>query len=267
MKNATTTEAKITSNADSVKGNKLLEDKLRGPMKANEAVIIESDSKSVDDAAYKSYVTDLYGKIKALGPDIIQSSTSYYDSSDPTLVSPSKKAMIIPLTMAGRIDKANDNIKDVLSIVKDANGQQGFTVHVAGVSSVNHDFNTQSEKDLSRTEYGPLPIALIILLVVFGAVLVGICAGGAGLPVDLRSHRPGGSLRPGFPVLLLRHQHDRDDGPGSRHRLLSVHRLPLSRGARPRRREDRRPRTSPAQQPVRTVLFSGMTVVFALAGC
>src|SRR5262249_42140442 len=109
MKDATTTEAKITRNADSVKANKLLEDKLRGPMKANEAVIIESDSKSVDDAAYKSYVTDLYGKIKALGPDIIQTSTSYYDSNDPTLVSPSKKAMIIPLTMAGTIDKANDN--------------------------------------------------------------------------------------------------------------------------------------------------------------
>ena len=179
MKNATTTEAKITNEADSVRGRQLLEDRLQGPFKANEAIIIESKTLTVDDAAFRSQVQGIHSQIKALGPEVIESSTSFYESNDANLVSASRRATIIPITMAGGIDDADKNIKDVIKIVEAANDKDGYAVHVAGFASVGHDFNTQSEKDLQRTEFGPLPVALLILVLVFGAVVA------AFLPVVL----------------------------------------------------------------------------------
>jgi RND superfamily putative drug exporter len=171
MKNATTTEAKITNQADSVRGRQLLEDRLHGPFKANEAIIIESKTLTVDDAAFRSQVQGIHSQIKALGSEVIESSTSFYESNDTNLVSASRRATIIPITMAGGIDDADKNIKGVIKIVEDANNKDGYVVHVAGFASVGHDFNTQSEKDLQRTEFGPLPVALLILVLVFGAVV------------------------------------------------------------------------------------------------
>ena len=72
--------------------------------------------------------------------------------------------------MAGTVNQAEKNIDGVLAVTEKANGQDGFQVHTAGFSSVGHDFNKQSEKDLQRSEYGPLPVALIILILVFGAL-------------------------------------------------------------------------------------------------
>ena len=69
LKDATTTEAKITSNVESNQGRKLLEDRLRGPFRSQEAVIIESGSRTVEDPAFKSYAQGIYEQIKALGPE------------------------------------------------------------------------------------------------------------------------------------------------------------------------------------------------------
>ena len=59
---------------------------------------------------------------------------------------------------------------------------------------------------------------------------------------------------------------DLDDGPGRRHRLLAVHRLPVPGGARAGVvRSSRRSAMSGATAN-RAVFFSGLTVVLALAG-
>jgi RND superfamily putative drug exporter len=174
LADALTTEAKVTSMPDSRKGQELLEDRLRGPFKANEAVVISSDSLTVDSPAFQTYVSGIAGEIATLGPDVIEASTTFYQANDPNLVSADRQSTIVPIIMAGDIDTATDNIAKVLDIVDQANNSGQFTVHVSGFASVGHDFNEAAERDLARSEVGPLPLALIILVLVFGAVVAAL---------------------------------------------------------------------------------------------
>jgi RND superfamily putative drug exporter len=174
LNDALTTEARVTNNPDSAVGEKLLEDRLRGPFRTNEAVIIRSEDLTVDDAAFQAKVEAIQGEIRALGPDIIQDSTNYYETQAPTMVSQDRHAAMISITMAGAVDTANENVADVIDIVQGADGVEGFSTYISGFATVNHDFTTAAEHDLQRSEYGPLPLAFIILILVFGAIVAAV---------------------------------------------------------------------------------------------
>ncbi len=174
LSDALTNEAKVTSHPESARGKQLIEDKLRGPTRVNEAVIIQSATLRVDDPAFKAYVQGIQGKVQALGSDVIESSTSFYESGDTNLVSADRRTTLVPLIMAGDVDQATKNIKKVLQIVDEANQSGQFHVNVSGFASVSEDFNKAVEQDLQRSEFGTLPLALIILIVVFGAVVAAL---------------------------------------------------------------------------------------------
>ncbi len=169
-----TTEEDFTSNPESKRGATLVEEKLRGPEKDNEIVIVRSAGLTVDDPAFRVAVEDVYAKISALGPEVIASGATYYQTQDPSLVSADKHTTIIPFVMAGDHTTAEDNIGEVIAVVEDADGANGFDVLVAGGASINEDFHTQSEKDLQTGEAFGVPLALGILVVVFGAVVAAI---------------------------------------------------------------------------------------------
>ncbi|HXH22609.1 MAG TPA: MMPL family transporter [Dehalococcoidia bacterium] len=167
---ALTNEADVTTDLESERGQKLIE-QLRGPFRVHEAILVESQTLTVDDPAFKAYVEQLHAGIAALGPEIVEQSTSYYISNDPSLVSTDRRTTLIPLVMAGDIDDATKNIKDVLAVIEKANETDRFHVFASGFASVSEDFNKALEKDLQRSEFGTLPLALIILIAVFGAVV------------------------------------------------------------------------------------------------
>ena len=72
--------------------------------------------------------------------------------------------------MAGTIDDALKNV-DKLHETAMAAQSDGFTVAQAGEASLNQMFTELAEKDLSRGEIFGVPAALIVLVIVFGAVL------------------------------------------------------------------------------------------------
>jgi RND superfamily putative drug exporter len=174
MEDALTTEARVTNNPDSAVGEQLLEDRLRGEFRTNEAVIVQSADLTADDAAFQAKVEAIQGQIRALGPEIIQDSTNFYETEAPAMVSQDRHAALITITMAGAIDDANTNVEEVVKIVQDADGTAGFSTFISGFATVNHDFTEAAERDLQRSEYGPLPLAFIILVLVFGAVVAAI---------------------------------------------------------------------------------------------
>src|SRR5260221_750424 len=55
-----------------------------------------------------------------------------------------------------------------------------LTIGATGYLAINHDFNVILESDLSRAEYVSLPLALILLLLVFGTVLAAMLPLGVG---------------------------------------------------------------------------------------
>ncbi len=154
----------------SVTADRLIEERLSGPHKVTDFVIVRSTDLTVNDAAFKSYVQDVTSKIDALGTDVVQATSTYYATNDPGLVSKDKHATLIPVVMAGTVDDALKNVDKLHETVVAAQGQ-GFTVAQTGEASLNEMFTTLAENDLQRGEIFGVPAALIVLVVVFGAVL------------------------------------------------------------------------------------------------
>ena len=166
-----TTEFGFTSNPESQRADSLLEERLRGPKKANEIVVVRSNTLTVDDPAFRAQVEGLYDDLNALGSDIIAASTHFYQSGDLSLVSEDKQITILPITMAGTFVDATKNIKQVLDIAHEADGRDGFVVLVTGEAAVGFETNEASVSDLLKGEAIGIPVALIILVLLFGALL------------------------------------------------------------------------------------------------
>ncbi|MGE5229653.1 MAG: MMPL family transporter, partial [Deltaproteobacteria bacterium] len=155
---------------DSLVGQELLQQRLTGPQKVTDFVIVRSAELTVDDAAFKAYVADVANRIQALGPEVVAGVATYYQTNDPTAVSKDGHSTLIPVVMAGKMDDALENVDKLHETVVAAQGQ-GFTLAQTGDASINEMFTKLAEKDLQRGEILGVPAALIVLLIVFGAVL------------------------------------------------------------------------------------------------
>ncbi len=171
-----TTKFTFTNSPESKKGFDLLEERLRGPIGTKEVVIVRSEASTVDDPAFQQFVVSLFGKLVALGPEIIRDGTltNYYQGKAEYLVSQDRHTTIIPFTMAGDFDDGSENIDPVIRAVEGAKGQEGFKVLITGQSTVNRDFREVADENLQAGEAFGVPIALIILVLVFGALVAAL---------------------------------------------------------------------------------------------
>jgi putative drug exporter of the RND superfamily len=84
-------------------------------------------------------------------------------------VSPNGHAVLISLLIG-----SDSRAAPVEQLVEQANGG-GFSVGVTGYRTANHDFGKQSQTDLEKGELAfGLPAALVVLVLVFGAVVAGL---------------------------------------------------------------------------------------------
>ena len=174
LADALTTEFTFSNNPESQRADTLLEQRLRGPRRAKEVVAVQSATLTVDDQAFRDRVEELYGEITAQGADVIEGGTHYYQFGNQSLVSADRHTTILPFVMAGTFDEATENIEKVLDIVYEANRRDGFRVLVAGDSSIAFESNELAVKDIEKGERIGVPMALIILLLLFGALLAAL---------------------------------------------------------------------------------------------
>ncbi|MEE9247891.1 MAG: MMPL family transporter, partial [Dehalococcoidia bacterium] len=168
---ALTTQTEFTNNPEAKRGFDLLEERLRGPRKANEIVIVQAESATVNSsAAFQELVESIHGQIMALGSDVILSGRTFYQTNDHSLVSADGRVTIIPLVMAGELEDAEDNIHLVQEIVDEADKTDGFDVLVTGSASISKEFTDTAESDLLKGEAFGIPVALVILVLVFGTL-------------------------------------------------------------------------------------------------
>ena len=187
---ATTTEFRLAGRYESERANAFLIDKLRGPDKSAEIVIVQSQSLTVDDEAFRAKVEAVHGEIVGLGPGTIsggirgQPLFHYYNAIDagplvppeqlqqllPLLVSADRRTTLIHYTLAGTSQEATANVEDVLHKVEEANEGDDFLVLIGGDASIAFENNELSAEDLEKGERIGVPVALIILLALFGAV-------------------------------------------------------------------------------------------------
>ena len=176
---ALTTQFSPTNDPDSKRAKTLIEERLRGQETVAETVIVRSTQFTVDDRAFRSRVESLRGEIVALGPDVVAGAFSYYETGDEAFVSEDRRSTVIALTMSGEIRDAERNIDGVYEAVDRAGAADGFEVLITGETTFAVDFAEQGQRDIERGELFGMPLALLILAVVFGAL------GAAVLPMAL----------------------------------------------------------------------------------
>lgn len=175
-----TTEFTVTNEPDSVKADQLLlASGLRDPAQAGELVIVGSESATVADVEFRSFVDDLLAKIRGLGGVVQGATTSFYETRDESLVSADRHKTLLRVVIAGNPNEASNNLGPLMDLVQEANAGDRFEVMTAGMGSIDRAFNETSEQDLQRGEITGIPIALIVLVLVFGAAVA------AGLPLML----------------------------------------------------------------------------------
>jgi putative drug exporter of the RND superfamily len=133
---------------------------------STDIVVVRSEELTTDSPRFESFVRTLVeeGDVPALSR-----ARTYLDGDD-GLVSADRHATIVPLAIAGE-----DEAEAVIEAVAVADEDDAFAVAVTGDQTLDHDFNLLSQEDLENGElrFG-LPAALIILLLVFGAVVAGL---------------------------------------------------------------------------------------------
>jgi uncharacterized membrane protein YdfJ with MMPL/SSD domain len=130
-------------------------------------VIVRSEAHPVDSRQFRAFVRNFVAdpQITALGR-----ANTYLDDTSTGLVSKDRHATIIPLVLSD-----DDETEALVEKVEGLEKQDAFAVSVTGEETLDHDFNLLSQEDLEEGElqFG-LPAALIVLLLVFGAVVAGL---------------------------------------------------------------------------------------------
>ena len=264
LDSATTTELRLTGNVESERAKRLLEDRL-GSRQITEIVVIQSDSLTVDDPVFQEMAESIFASLVALGPETVTGGLNYYLTGDESMVSADRTTTIMPMAMAGELDEAIENIEQFVHITEEADGKDGFRVLLGGEASISYENNELSESDLQKGERFGIPIALIILLVIFGTAVaaflpIGLAIISIAVAVGITA-LVGQAVELSFFVTLMITMIGLAIGIDYSLLMVSRFREELRRGRSPRDAV-----TKTGATAGRTVLFSGFTVVFALCG-
>ena len=132
----------------------------------SDIVVVRSASLSVDDPAFTQRVESLAAQLRQDGA---VNTTTFYASHEKRLVSTDRHATAI---LVGLPDDAVD---PAVADVQAAGRASGYEIGITGDQTVGSDFDQLSQDDLRKGElFFGLPAALIILVLVFGAVVAGL---------------------------------------------------------------------------------------------
>jgi RND superfamily putative drug exporter len=164
---ALTSDGDVTSNPESKQAEALIHEGFPPVPTPSEIVIVRSERYTVGDPPFEAKVRAISERGNELG--VVAEAQSFYVSHDESLVSKDRHAMMVPLITR------SDEVAPLVDLVQSENGQDGFQVSITGSLTADADFEKLSEEDLQKGELLiGLPAALIILVLVFGAIVAGL---------------------------------------------------------------------------------------------
>src|SRR5215468_6699097 len=234
-----------------------------GRHQADVVVLYSSPTLTVDDAAFR---TSAQRTLAALPSRYVAKVTSYWNTGAPQLVSAGRHATYAVLELAGADGDARQH---ALAQIEGGLAAPGLTTRVGGQVAIDHDINTQVAADIARAESLSMPLLLVLLVVVFGALAAagmpllvgGLAILGAFTALRLITTVTDVSVFAINLVTML------GLGLAIDYALFIVSRFREELAARPtgpQRVEDALART--VATAGRTVCFSGLTVAISLAG-
>jgi RND superfamily putative drug exporter len=159
----------VSTDAQSVRDAEAIEEEF-GSTGAEVVVLYESDSMTVDDPAYAAAVQGAVADIAAI--DEVENVVSYYDTQLPTFVSEDRHATYAAVSLAGSSDEARAQVfEEIEADLRDAGDTGDLDVSLGGGAAIFADLNEQVQHDLEIAEMISMPILLLIMIVVFGALV------------------------------------------------------------------------------------------------
>lgn len=152
---ALTTDDGFTNNPDS---------KAAEPV--SDIVLVRSATLTVDDPQFEQAITGLATELREFGEV-----STFYSTGDPALVSEDRDTTIINLRLTSDDEAFVDGFVVATTTL---DGQNGFETAVTGISIVDRDFTTVAEEDLQKGEGIGILVAMIVLVLVFGAVVASL---------------------------------------------------------------------------------------------
>jgi RND superfamily putative drug exporter len=175
--------AGFTNDPDSQVANQLIDAHFHHDAVATETIVVHSERYTLDDAAFRQGVENTVDGLAPWQGDIA-SLTNYYDAAGApeaaALVSDDRHSLIIPVSFNEKSDAYTERGEQYL---EDAQGAATSDVAVYSVGDIsgNATFGAIAEEDLSKEVSVGLPVAGLVLLVVFGALIAPILPLAIGL--------------------------------------------------------------------------------------
>ena len=265
LDSATTTELRLSSGFESEDTRELLEERFPSTQAPREIVVLQSDALTVDDPAFAAKANEVFAAITALGDDVVAEGFHYFLLPDPRLVSEDRRTTLMPLLLTGTLEEAERNVEAIFHAIDEVTADDGFRVLIVGSASSSFETNEYAVHDLEQGERFGVPVALIILLVLFGAVVAALVP--IGLAIVAIVIALGAAALIGqvyelvFFVTLMITMIGLAVGIDYSLIMISRFREELGRGLSVADAVERTGATAG-----RTVLFSGVTVVIAVLG-
>src|SRR5437588_1221392 len=229
-----------------------------------ELVVVQSSSKTVSDPDFRSTVNDVIASVK--GNAAIKNIKSPLDGANPDQISKDRRTAMVTWEMKGKYDHAKTKIDAVeAAVTKAGDRHPGFYVGEAGAVSSSKALDKMFVDQLKLAGERSIPITIIVLLLVFGAlVAVGVplllalsgVAATIGL-VALPSHLVPMDQNVNAVILLI------GLAVGVDYSLFYIKREREERAAG---KGARAALEASAATSGRSVLISGFTVIIAMAG-
>ncbi len=135
-------------------------------------VVYRDPAKDAGSAAFQKQVAASVSKVA--DDPVVDDVLTYATVQDPKFLSRDGSATFALIRLTEQDEAAVDDAQRLANLVE---APPGVETYVTGVPQLYHEFNDKIESDLVRAEMISLPIALVILLAVFGTLV------GASLPM------------------------------------------------------------------------------------
>jgi RND superfamily putative drug exporter len=168
----------FTNDPDSQVANERIETHFGADSTSSETIVVHSDTLTVDDPAFREVVDGTIASLQPWEGDIAEL-VDYYAleaagvPEASALVSADRHALIIPVTLS-EDDDAYEERGDEWIADAQAAATGEVAVYAVGDISGNATFGAIAEEDLSKEVSVGLPVAGLVLLVVFSALLAPI---------------------------------------------------------------------------------------------
>ena len=188
----------------------------------------ESNDGPIDEELFASVVSAIVTEIRAL--EVVDDVVSYQDGADSMRTSDGRRALIQVSTSLGH----NDDLEpadSVLAVVEEANQSSGLRVTTIGNMSIERLFGEMVEETFQKDELIGIATALVIMVVVFGAVVAALIPVLLAIVAVLTAVGIIAIMEHGLGAERVHRHRDHNGRSRRRHRLLTIDRAALPRGA------------------------------------